>query len=150
MAATLAAVLAVRGRIVIAVLATLACAGAAAATAGTEAKPTAFNVRVTSSFVRHHITHVVRKKDETGCRLRNDIDTRQTIRASTREPVRMTLAEILRGGKGIVGLRREREANRHVLDRVGAGVPTARDPAGGAIDHDRVRRDEELLHLRIR
>ena len=86
-------------------LATLAWAGAAAATAGTQAKPTAFNVRVTSSFVRHHITHVVRKKDETGCRQRNDIDTRQTIKASTREPVRMTLAEILRGGKGIVGLR---------------------------------------------
>jgi hypothetical protein len=105
MAATLAAVLARRGRIVIAVLATLGCAGAAAATAGTEAKPTAFNVRVTSSFARHHITHVVRKKDETGCRFRNDIDTRQTIKASTREPVRMTVAEILRGGKGIVGLR---------------------------------------------
>ncbi len=96
--------LAVRGRIVIAVLATIACAGAAAATAGTQAKPAAFNVRVTSSYVRHHITHVVRKKDETGCRLRQDIDTSQTIRASTREPVRMTLAEVLRGGKGIVGL----------------------------------------------
>jgi hypothetical protein len=59
---------------------------------------------VTSTFVRHHITHVARKKDETGCRWRQDIDTSQTIKASTREPVRMTLAEILRGGKGIVGL----------------------------------------------
>jgi hypothetical protein len=97
-------VLAVRGRIVIAVLATLTCAGAAAATAGTQATPTAFNVKVTSTFVRHHITHVARKKDETGCRWRQDIDTSQTIKASTREPVRMTLAEILRGGKGIVGL----------------------------------------------
>ena len=51
-----------------------------------EAKPTAFNVRVTSSFVRHHVTHVVAEEGRDGLPSAATTSTRrQTIRASTRE-----------------------------------------------------------------
>jgi hypothetical protein len=96
----------VKGRVLSTALALLICAGGAAAatTRSTAAKNPAFNVTVTSSIFQHHITHIVRKADQSGCRWRSDIDTAQTLSTRSRQPVRMTLEDLAGGGQQFVGV----------------------------------------------
>jgi len=91
----------VRGHVVAVAVVALCCAGAA--TAARSPNPR-FNVTVTSTYVRHHITHIVRKADESGCRRRNDIDTTQRITAVSERPAPMTLSDLVRGGRYAVRL----------------------------------------------
>ena len=149
LAATLAAVLLPRGRIVIAVLATLACAGAAAATAGTRAKPAAFNVRVTSTLLPppHHANRSEEGRDglplAPGHRHQPDdqgVDAGAGAYDAGRDSAR-------------------RQGHRRVASRA-RSAPARTGSGGGGTAHcsrpsrrsdrpRRVRRDEEPLHLAI-
>jgi hypothetical protein len=88
----------VRGRLAAAAAAAVALSCAGAATAARAPNP-AFTLTATSTYVRHHVTQIVRKRDESGCRQRNDIDTLQRITALTELPTRTTLSELARGGR---------------------------------------------------
>jgi hypothetical protein len=85
------------GRALVAIVVLLlAVAGAAGASPKRAANPS-FRVSVTTTYVRHHVIHFVRKPDQTGCHFRTDVDAHQQVVATSREPVTLTFKELRAG-----------------------------------------------------
>jgi hypothetical protein len=82
--------------VVLAAVVALCCAAAASAARSPNPR---FTLRATSTYVRHHVTHLVRKRDDSGCRQRNDVDTTQRLTTVTEGPSPTTFNELARGGR---------------------------------------------------